>query len=637
MKTIYERLNELGINLHNLEFLIGIDFGHAETSAAYTKFDDNQNVRTEIEIVGIGNNNVFYTIVSYNNHREEIGISAFSPSFPKTNLAFKCRPSIAGEKRKAMLKFMKNYYSQLLNSINGIRPDNHVVAISVPSDWNTEDQEAYRQMAIEVSIPCIFVTLESNAAMHLINNTNGVITITPENKQNGILVLDFGSSTLDMTYLKMQKGNEQAVAKHDSYELGASLIEKNILKQNKPQFPYFDELKKEHESIEPWCEFRIRVTGKETYYNQLCQNFIDREVTCRMNIGRLYFSNVPEYQNLTYNVCIDDNTIERALNGIQINKVDNYKTHTFAEHINLILDKIISEKNIKTIDKVIITGGASKMPFIGKTITSYFNQKFGLEREDIALDPNPSHTISKGVALWCKSKFKSFEYQLNLNEVVNSYYSQEEYNIKNKTKQQFKNRIEEAIWESINTFLFSYKIGNNVPEDSKDNTTQDAFTSAISECVNNSIKNNFTDLLKKEGENIINEKKKEFIRRKGENFIRDHINRNYILADIPLSKFTKNIPMPTITFPKFILTEGTFSIPYIIKPDDLREQRINKIKNKKTELIDEIWKKIDNEIITSSYFENFWKDFFQICKDESEKDTMELITHELEIKYAIIN
>lgn len=551
MKKIYEHLNELHIDTNKIEFLIGIDFGHAETSAAYIKFDNNQNARTEVQIVGIGNNNnnIYYTIVSYNDHREEIGVSAFSPAFPKTNLAFKCRPSIAGEKRKAMLKFMKNYYSQLLNSINGIRPDNHIVAISVPSDWNTEDQEAYRQMALEVSIPCIFVTLESNAAMHLINNTNGVITITSENKKNGILVLDFGSSTLDVTYLKMQKGDEQAIAKHDSYALGASLIEKNILNQNKSQLPHFDELKKEHESIEPWCEFRIRVTGKETYYNQLCQNFSEIEVNCNMKIGKLYFSNTPEYQNLTYNVCVNDKTIEKALNGIQINKVDYNQTHTFTEHINLILDKIISEKNIKTIDKVIVTGGASKMPFIEKTVISYFNQKFNLKaKKDIALDPNPSHTISKGVALWCKSKFESLEFQRNLNEVVNSYYSQEEYNIKDRTKKQFKNSIEDAIWEIINIFLLAYQIGNKVPEDSEDNTTQHAFTLAISKCVNSSINNKFIYHLKKVLENTINEKKKEFIKKEGEKFIKDKINKNYILADIPLSEFTGNIPMPTLPF-----------------------------------------------------------------------------------------
>ena len=195
-------------NKEQHEYIIGIDFGHGETSAAFCPIGWNmQDGELEgVKDIDFGNNSkVIPSAISITEEgRVYIGEAAFLPEIlnkAKVNVCFKKRPeNIDGEQEQLMIQYMRAVYQLICEKNNALFTNgNHIVCIAAPSGWSQETMLLYTQMAHQAGLPIFECVSESRAAF--IKAQQDVSSGLPQYINQGAIVFDMGSSTLDFTYL----------------------------------------------------------------------------------------------------------------------------------------------------------------------------------------------------------------------------------------------------------------------------------------------------------------------------------------------------------------------------------------------------------------------------------------------------
>ena len=207
------------------EYVIGIDLGHGETSAAFCPigWDLAPGELEMIKDLDFGSNSkvVPSAISITTDNQAYIGEAAFLPEILKkaeVNVCFKKRPeNVDGEKEKLMIRYMHEVYNIIREKNSALFTDyNHVVYIATPSGWDDEAKSLYCQMAAKAGLPIAGITSESRAAF--VKAQQDVSSGLPQYIDKGAIVFDMGSSTLDFTYL--QENN----IKDYGYDCGASQV-----------------------------------------------------------------------------------------------------------------------------------------------------------------------------------------------------------------------------------------------------------------------------------------------------------------------------------------------------------------------------------------------------------------------------
>ena len=213
------------------EYVIGIDLGHGETSAAlcplqWEVLPSQLDPAKDLEMGG--NKKVMPSAITIlDNGTAYIGDAAFNPEIlrqAEVHVCFKKAPKdINGEAEQLMMRFMKEVYRRIRENNSGLLTDtNHLVYIATPSGWDKPTQDLYLQMAHEAGLPIAGLTKESRAAFVRAQHdaTSGI----GRNIDKGAIVFDMGSSTLDFTYM-----NKNLPGLIDfGYDCGASAVEKTI-------------------------------------------------------------------------------------------------------------------------------------------------------------------------------------------------------------------------------------------------------------------------------------------------------------------------------------------------------------------------------------------------------------------------
>lgn len=376
------------------EYVIGIDFGHGETSAAYCHLQWNKLAgQSDIDAYDIrlnphsrDNGNIIISAVSIvEGCNPKIGKEAFSSEQlvrdATMRVCFKQPPKdINGEQEMLMIKYMKAVYS----NIRDIQPDltdtNHIVYIARPSGWQENGiKELYKEMALKAGIPLAGLTSESRAAIFYALNTPQVAFVKEIEK--GAIVFDLGSSTVDFTYLaKDQKAIDEG------FPLGASIIEKVIYDEKIVSNDKIQKLINNYPQYKDALLFKAREI-KERIYQQNDSNYISETISLRSilpancqdfepyNKEKIYI----EYDNVT-----------------ELNQILEEKCH----YLTSLKDAMLSFRNnnieSKKIYGVFLTGGASRMSFVADLIRETYN----LDTKQVRIDPtNPSLTISRGIAM----------------------------------------------------------------------------------------------------------------------------------------------------------------------------------------------------------------------------------------------
>jgi len=386
-------------NKKKYEYVIGIDLGHGETSAAICplQWDKGPNEEDPVKDLEMGGNRkvIPSAITILEDGTAYIGDAAFNPEVLKkatVRVCFKQAPKdINGEAEKVMIRFMHEVYVRIRENNQALLQDgNHLVYIATPSGWNKQHQALYMQMAEAAGIPIAGVTKESRAAF--VRAQKNVISGLSKNVHKGAIVFDMGSSTLDFTYLN--DNNENPI--DYGYNCGASLVEKTIYGKKRDEIEAIRIFEEKYPKLVDYLLFQARAAKEKIYFDPT----------------------LPYKKTINFEDVVDDEELEdeRFKFNFQPGQLDELLVQT--GYVKQIEDAMIDFRQTKIHNQPIYgvfrTGGASRMDFIDELVCKCWN----VTSEQIYHDTDPSLTISQGVAEVARMDLKTEGMDKSLDESI---------------------------------------------------------------------------------------------------------------------------------------------------------------------------------------------------------------------------
>lgn len=373
------------------QYIIGIDFGHGETSAAISELEWNKSAGTseqKVRDIDMDRNAKKKVIVSAicktPDGRYHIGNEAFEPDNliegTQLSVCFKQAPKkMDGEREQLMIAYMKTVYERILCYEENLKLGNHIVYIARPSGWVDEvTKELYRQMAIQAGIPLGGLTSESRAAIFYAMSPH--VGFAKEVSQ-GAIVFDLGSSTLDFTYLSDKAENPIDYG----YDLGASAIEQTIYDQLILPTEGVKEFVDAYPQYIDALRFKARLIKEEAYSKDA-----ETRTSLKFSLDQVMSDECEDIEKYE-----DVNVKIKFKNVGELNNLIEESVNYLSRMKEAMIDYRDNHIHGKKVHGVFLTGGASRMNFIIPLITEVFN----LSESQVKIDgDNPSLTISRGIA-----------------------------------------------------------------------------------------------------------------------------------------------------------------------------------------------------------------------------------------------
>lgn len=435
-------------NPEEIEYVIGIDFGHGETSAAITRIDSEKDPE-DIDFTGTGKKAIPSVMHVGSENKITLGDEAvhqYTKEGGNFYAYFKQSPNTLDEQEIPNLHviklFMKNVYETICYRRSGelmegsIIKQNHVVFIACPSKskkWDDQAMQNYVQLALDAGLPIAGVSIDDKFTLSGIVRESRAAYIrmlqkdeAAQKSKEGILVVDYGSSTIDITYYKE---DENPVDK--GYSLGASIVEESIFnylqeyhkKLDGDQAPDFlKSLKEQNFPLYTGVLYKMR-KQKETFYTDFS---FANSIEISYKFPRIY-------GKIELDVEISKETLAQEILKIYIANVKR----AFADF----KENVIKDKPITLL---VLTGGASRMNFVHDLAKSVFGNVKMLPPQD------PSLTVSNGIATAGRADIKLY---YMAKELLNKKIPDKVYqDVKNNTIENMLNLIIDEVHRVYNNF-----------------------------------------------------------------------------------------------------------------------------------------------------------------------------------------
>ena len=391
---------------------LAFDFGDGTTCAS--RFDSSLN-EPEVPNIVKGQQEIWTNIAfDKNGENPVIGLKGSKRGYTIVS-NWKSKPSkldAEAWERKTAIEFMRESFKLFLSN-NPEYSDGQKwtgmcngqpcrVVIGVPCDWSDEDIFEYRKMADEAGLPDVQIFKESQAAV-LFARKFMAAGLPDEYLENGVLMIDIGSSTTDFTYMKGLR------ATHCGLTLGAKYVEQAFLgdAMQRTGYEYFKE-SGDAESKEQGR--RLRAANllsvrqwKESFFSEAQQANPDVETTplpgSELKVGDIE-DGVAYITTEFVDRCLND-----ASNGVTFSLPhlsDMWKNHgmdgknTWRGHFRQALRCV---EDLWKIDvsklTIFVTGGASRMGFVENDIKSVYGKDV---RCVLGNDRERSFSVVKGLA-----------------------------------------------------------------------------------------------------------------------------------------------------------------------------------------------------------------------------------------------
>jgi hypothetical protein len=209
---------------NDADVFVGFDLGHGDSCLMLVNADgDEQAIPLEV-----GGKVSFPTVLVTSHNGTSIGWHALGVPDPEEfDIGFKGRPTKSEdwpERGLKITRFAKACYEEVSKFLPDATARQHFV-VGCPSGWDRADQEKYLACFVAALLPDPRVERESRATFIHARDSG---LIPAEKLRSSIVVIDVGSSTTDITYLKDRK----VVDVKAGDMLGAGLIDQAILERN---------------------------------------------------------------------------------------------------------------------------------------------------------------------------------------------------------------------------------------------------------------------------------------------------------------------------------------------------------------------------------------------------------------------
>lgn len=384
----------------DIRYVIGIDFGNGETSAAYCSLDNDAQVQS----VDINNLSTIVSAIGFDaNDNLILGGNDLLSKDSLTNCGIYLKGSpkelnAQPTRKNLYAKFVKEIYRIVKRNIeasgNQLNDCNHLVFVACPSmseEWDESAKNEYaRFMAEECGLPILQhsalgkteygVFRESRAAYLWFKQQVQTRNIPNDN----ILVIDFGSSTVDVTYHA-----ESKTPIDKSYTtIGAQNVEEKILEWaisdannsiSNEERALLREFKADVEG-RGWYQLTKLTTrmAKETFYNSTCPSVMEVTIKPRRITGN-------RNDRRSIEILIDNEVLNNDILSHYKKDIKTCFEDFKANHLQG-----------RTISAIILTGGATKMDFVSNITRDVFRDEQILRSKN---KDNISLAVSNGIAM----------------------------------------------------------------------------------------------------------------------------------------------------------------------------------------------------------------------------------------------
>ena len=379
--------------------ILGIDFGHGEISASYQRSDAG-NVK-QLKLVNTTDNNaekwkIPSYLYKYQDSEENFAYSLDKPLKPHTLLSELKKPiSYMDETDKEYYRaFIQLVYQRLLDCNSELKDNDFELAIACPTKWLDYQKEEYKEFFEEAlkdyGVHIYAIMNESDAAFFA--------KYKKEDQHKNVLVVDYGSSTIDFTLVS--HGKKVDLDEMSSSNLGASAIENAVLALY---------------SSDNQSNYRAT--------HQFVDSFLQQHRIKWIDFDRFILSQIREKKEQAFTR--RDPYIEQfRVSPAQVTGFDGLRGHVFAYDLETTplmdikqLQEYVAEvKNVfaklkertdneGSIDKIIMSGGACMMAWVKDAIMEVFE----IPDSKIELDRNPAFVVCDGIVKYCQKYQKCID------------------------------------------------------------------------------------------------------------------------------------------------------------------------------------------------------------------------------------
>lgn len=374
-------------------YFVGIDFGHGETTVSRVPGYNGAPV-SQIAIKPSNNNEgkKIVSAVCRRNNQWSLVYGKQDYKLEDIREGFKGRISkMTARDKESMREFAKLIFATILKNDTDLEynsPDdkNFELGIACPSDWIREDansqQEYLNFFREECGLPVDHCIKESDAAFFT--------KFSRYASNDKVFVIDLGSSTIDFTTYSDSKCISSCCW---GANLGAHRIEDALM----PHIYGFD---KNKENVARLKQFKVNnglIDNVEAAISLFVRSAKEEFYTENRDSFRLRI----EYQELTerwtgssWDICIAYEVSKDEFNRIIANYMQSIHETLQNARIKLNTNGIIP-------NRILLSGGASRMPFIQE----YAEQIFGVK---VDVDPQPECVVSNGIALYAQRFNQAF-------------------------------------------------------------------------------------------------------------------------------------------------------------------------------------------------------------------------------------
>lgn len=478
-----------------VKYLVGIDFGHGETTAScyeIAKGEDKVAV-THLKITDSTDANEFKKkSVVYQIYQEDNSYSYQLDPDSETggaiHISFKdnvCELDKNREKKEAFQNFIRLIYEEIIknNSFLTEKDNEFLLYIACPTKWDENDKKDYKEFVEEaIKRPIEWVINESDAAYF------------KEKKDGLVLVVDFGSSTIDYT---LMNNNQKINIDHLSNRLGARHIECDLLKYYKYDHNSNYKMRKEkseiiklksgnpHLDIDTALKLELR-EHKESAYSK-GYRFLNFQAYIEHTYMWRIIQDIPEVLDILEILEQEgDLAYQKNFRDFEKECINNYIKEVIG-NFRIVKKEVYKRCQEQNLDpaklQIILSGGASIMPWVRTSLQDIFGTT-------VKKDSLPEYIVSDGIvkyayALW-NVKTKLLEVEHEFDEWAN---------------ENLKNIFENAVSEVCS------KIELKELQAEKSNAATWVFNHPFTAKEPNYSVKDFIDMMKKHNETIANKKK----------------------------------------------------------------------------------------------------------------------------------
>lgn len=304
------------------------------------------------------------------------------------SVRFKSRFTYDPASYDTVVRFVRAMLAELRES-DGVG-DNDLFVVGCPAGWNAACRARYRELLIKAGMREPNVISESRAAF-LYAKYARTIALDLDILRQSALVIDMGSSTLDFAYIV--DGRETGIGTFGDIQLGGGLLEAELLRRAVEKSREKEKIKAVFAECKSWysyCEIEARRL-KEQFFTQVAA---DPKASVKKQL-RICYDGVQKLA-LELDAVSAGALVEEPLEALH--------GKSFSQALQDALENAVHLTSDQPPAIVLLTGGASKMPFFQEQCREIF------ESSIVVCCPEPEFSIAKGLAYagWIDENMKAF-------------------------------------------------------------------------------------------------------------------------------------------------------------------------------------------------------------------------------------